>query len=72
MRWYRRRVVRDGDVVRLEVEFMDGDVAVAGYELPLDLDAAAALGAQLLAATGETGAAGQERQRQQPTLRRGH
>ncbi len=72
MRWYRRRVVRDGDVVRFEVEFMEGDVAVAGYEFPLDFDAAAALGTELLAAAGEIGAAGQERQRQQPTLRRGH
>jgi hypothetical protein len=70
VRW---RVSRAAALVRLDVEYYDeeGEV-VAGFSVDMDAHHATSLGVQLRSVAKEVGAAGQERQRQQPTLRRGH
>jgi hypothetical protein len=69
VRW---RVSRAAALVRLDVEYFDEAAIVAGFSVDMDAGRATSLGVQLVAAAEEAGAAGQERQRQQPTLRRGH
>jgi hypothetical protein len=69
VRW---RVSRAAALVRLDVEYYDEGAIVAGFSVDMDAGRATTLGVQLQELAKDAGAAGQERQRQQPTLRRGH